>query len=209
MTFPYIQDFESGHSTIFCRIFFAEQFGALRTSCGCEESFLESLARCLKWDSSGGKSGSAFLKTKGKVVCVRGNAHELTDVVRDLEDDRFIAKEVSRLEMDSLTKFAPSYFEYMKQGLAHSVSRSRVGSGRGRALILRSDWCVLCLRQRPTALAKIYGFFKIGFRNATTGRSLRMNVLIMENLFYERHFDRVGWGISACSENVVLISPNV
>lgn len=45
--------------------------------------------------------------------------------------------------------------------------------------------------QRPTALAKIYGFFKIGYRNATTGRSLRMNVLIMENLFYERRFDRV------------------
>jgi hypothetical protein len=25
-----------------------------------------SLANCIKWDSSGGKSGSAFLKTKGK-----------------------------------------------------------------------------------------------------------------------------------------------
>jgi 1-phosphatidylinositol-3-phosphate 5-kinase len=59
-------DFESGHSTIFCRIFFAEQFAALRASCGCEQSFLESLARCLRWDSSGGKSGSAFLKTKGQ-----------------------------------------------------------------------------------------------------------------------------------------------
>ncbi|KAJ9122292.1 hypothetical protein QFC22_001713 [Naganishia vaughanmartiniae] len=107
------------------------------------ENFLDSLARCLKWDSSGGKSGSAFLKTR---------------------DDRFIAKEVSRLEMDALTKFAPSYFEYMKQGTAN---------------------------KRPTALAKIYGFFKIGYKNATTGRVMRMNVLLMENLFYERRFERI------------------
>ncbi|KAJ9100526.1 hypothetical protein QFC21_003569 [Naganishia friedmannii] len=120
-----------------------EQFATLRAACNCEDSFLDSLARCLKWDSSGGKSGSAFLKTR---------------------DDRFIAKEVSRLEMDALTKFAPSYFEYMKQGTAN---------------------------KRPTALAKIYGFFKIGYKNATTGRVMRMNVLLMENLFYERRFERI------------------
>jgi 1-phosphatidylinositol-3-phosphate 5-kinase len=40
-------------------------------------------------------------------------------------------------------------------------------------------------------LAKIYGFFKIGYRNAVTGRSMRMNVLIMENLFYDRRFSKV------------------
>lgn len=94
-------DFESGTSVIGCRIFFAEQFAQLRAACGCEETFLDSLARCLKWDSSGGKSGSAFLKTK---------------------DDRLIAKEVSRLEMDALTKFAPSYFDYMRQSTQHNVS---------------------------------------------------------------------------------------
>jgi hypothetical protein len=26
-----------------------------------------SLAKCIKWDASGGKSGSAFVKTKGKI----------------------------------------------------------------------------------------------------------------------------------------------
>jgi hypothetical protein len=58
-------DFESGSSTIFCRIFFAEQFAALRLACDCEDSFVESLARCVAFDAAGGKSGSAFLKTKG------------------------------------------------------------------------------------------------------------------------------------------------
>ncbi|WVQ96669.1 hypothetical protein IAU59_003775 [Kwoniella sp. CBS 9459] len=136
-------DFESGASTIFCRIFFAEQFAALRSACQCEDSFVESLARCLHFDASGGKSGSAFLKTK---------------------DDRFIAKEISRLEMDALTKFAPAYFEYTRKAFQGS---------------------------RPTVLAKIYGFFKIGYRNAITGRYMRMNVLVMENLFYERRFSKI------------------
>jgi hypothetical protein len=60
-------DIESGSSTISCRIFYAERFAALRSSCGCEDRFIDSLARCIKFDSSGGKSGSAFLKTKGKM----------------------------------------------------------------------------------------------------------------------------------------------
>ena len=47
------------------KVFFADQFDALRKNCGCEELFIESLARCVKWDALGGKSGSTFLKTKG------------------------------------------------------------------------------------------------------------------------------------------------
>lgn len=39
------------------------------------------------------------------------------------EDDRFIAKEISRLEMDALTKFAPAYFEYTRKAFRGQVSR--------------------------------------------------------------------------------------
>lgn len=39
----------------------------------------------------------------------------------------------------------------------------------------------------PTVLAKIFGFYSIGFKNAATGKSMRMDVLIMENLFYQRN----------------------
>ncbi|KAI0785293.1 hypothetical protein BC629DRAFT_1582350 [Irpex lacteus] len=49
--------------TISCTVLFAEQFDALRRTYDCEKSMIESLARCVKWDASGGKSGSAFLKT--------------------------------------------------------------------------------------------------------------------------------------------------
>lgn len=104
-----LTDFESGSSTIFCRIFFAEQFAALRSACNCEDSFVESLARCISFDAAGGKSGSAFLKTKGEE-----ELRALCDGA-DGVDDRFIAKEISRLEMDALTKFAPAYFDYTRK----------------------------------------------------------------------------------------------
>jgi 1-phosphatidylinositol-3-phosphate 5-kinase len=58
-------DFSTGSTKFFCKIFFSEQFDALRRNCGCDESYIMSLASCIKWDSSGGKSGSAFLKMKG------------------------------------------------------------------------------------------------------------------------------------------------
>ncbi|PWN52202.1 hypothetical protein IE53DRAFT_378351 [Violaceomyces palustris] len=136
-------EFESGTTRLWCKILFAEQFDALRRSCGCETSFIESLSRCVKWDSSGGKSGSAFLKTK---------------------DDRLVVKQLSRFEMDNFSKFAPHYFSYMAQ-------------------------CFF--RQRPTTLAKIFGCFRIGFRNPQTGRSLKMDCLVMENLFYGREMSKI------------------
>jgi len=41
-----------------------------------------------------------------------------------------------------------------------------------------------------TLLGKIVGVYKIGFKNAATGAGLKMDVLIMENLFYEKKMDR-------------------
>ncbi|KAK4700951.1 hypothetical protein P7C70_g5290, partial [Phenoliferia sp. Uapishka_3] len=135
--------FEEGTTKFFCKIFFAEQFDALRRNCGCSNQFIESLARCVKWESSGGRSKVDFLKTK---------------------DDRFIVKEISRLEMDSLLRFAPAFFDYMSKALFHGL---------------------------PTLLAKIYGFYRIGLRNPTTGKVMRLDVLVMENLFYERTLAQV------------------
>lgn len=129
-------EFESGSTRLWCKILFAEQFDALRRTCGCDVSVVESLSRCFKWDSSGGKSGSAFLKTR---------------------DNRLVVKQLSRFEMDAFSKFAPQYFAYMSQCIS---------------------------RGRRTALAKIFGCFRIGFRNPQTGKSLKLDCFVMENLFY-------------------------
>lgn len=62
-------DFETGGGgSVFCRVFFLEQFDQLRAMCGLENNdsaFIESLARSAKFDASGGKSGSVFRMTKG------------------------------------------------------------------------------------------------------------------------------------------------
>jgi hypothetical protein len=58
--------FESDGLTISCTVLYPEQFDALRRTYVCEKNMVESLSRCVKWNASGGKSGSAFLKTQGK-----------------------------------------------------------------------------------------------------------------------------------------------
>lgn len=136
--------FQEGSAKLFCKIFFAEQFDSVRRNCGCDESYIESLARCIKWDSvAGGKSGSAFLKTR---------------------DDRLVMKELSRPEMHALLKFAPAYFDYMNQAFFTAM---------------------------PTTLAKIFGFYRIGYKNPATGKSMRLDIIVMENLFYERKCSRI------------------
>lgn len=55
--------FKEGAAVMTCKIFYAEQFDALRRKCGISERIVESLSRCMKWDSRGGKTKSVFLKT--------------------------------------------------------------------------------------------------------------------------------------------------
>lgn len=63
-------EFSDGSTRFFCKAFFSEQFEALRQNCGCSEKYITSLASSVAWDSSGGKSGSAFLKTTGKCLTI-------------------------------------------------------------------------------------------------------------------------------------------
>ncbi|PLW14721.1 hypothetical protein PCASD_18766 [Puccinia coronata f. sp. avenae] len=81
--------------TITCKMFFMHQFEALRKKLICQD-IVESLARCHKWDASGGKSGQKFLKTK---------------------DERYLIKGISKAELEALTKFAPAYFEYLSSAI--------------------------------------------------------------------------------------------
>lgn len=132
--------FNDATTNFFCRIYFAAQFAALRDSvlpCG-EDGFTRSLSRSVQWAARGGKSGSTFCKSR---------------------DDRFIIKEMSRLEMQIFLDFAPNYFAYMEK----------------------------CQQtKQPTLLGKIVGVYRVSFKNNTTNAALRTSVLVMENLFYNR-----------------------
>lgn len=93
--------FNDGTTELSCKIFYSEQFEALRRSCGKEDKFIQSLSRCVKWNSSGGKSGSNFLKTL---------------------DNRFIVKELSKSELESFVSMAPFYFKYISQSMFNTLT---------------------------------------------------------------------------------------
>ncbi|ODQ73775.1 hypothetical protein LIPSTDRAFT_37495, partial [Lipomyces starkeyi NRRL Y-11557] len=135
--------FQEGSAKLSCKIFYAELFDAFRTLCGCEDSYIQSLSRCVKWDSTGGKSGSAFLKTL---------------------DDRLVVKQLSPSELDAFINFAPSYFQYMAQVFFHDL---------------------------PSVIAKIMGFYQVQVRNPITNKSMKMDIIVMENLFYDRKLSRI------------------
>ncbi|KAJ1936747.1 Mitochondrial distribution and morphology protein 12, partial [Linderina macrospora] len=82
----------------------------------------------------------------------------------ETRDKRFIIKQVPKAEMDAFEKLAPFYFEHMYRTYRDVMH---------------------------TLLAKIFGVCRITYRNAATGKSMKMNVVVMENLFYRRKCSRV------------------
>ncbi|KAL8656963.1 MAG: hypothetical protein Q9226_002398 [Calogaya cf. arnoldii] len=92
--------FQEGSAKMLCKVFYAEQFDAVRRKCGVSERIVESLSRSLKWDSKGGKSKSVFLKTL---------------------DDRFILKSLAPSETQTFLRFAPAYFRLMSECLFHDL----------------------------------------------------------------------------------------
>ncbi|KAL5017949.1 hypothetical protein ScPMuIL_003671 [Solemya velum] len=132
--------FSDSTTKFYCKIYFAEQFRQLRKIIfqSGEDAFIRSMSRCRPWEAKGGKSGSAFCKTN---------------------DDRFVLKQMSTVEVESFEKFGPQYFQY--------ISRAYVD-------------------QQPTVLAKIVGVFRIGFRNNQTNNAVKQDLIVVENLFYNR-----------------------
>lgn len=92
--------FQEGSAKMLCKVFYAEQFDAVRRKCGVSERIVESLSRCMKWDSKGGKTKSVFLKTL---------------------DDRFVLKSLPPSETQTFLKFAPAYFQLMSECLFHDL----------------------------------------------------------------------------------------
>lgn len=47
------------------------------------------------------------------------------------------------------------------------------------------------LLQKPTALAKILGVYRIGYKNSQNNTEKKLDLLVMENLFYGRKMAQV------------------
>ncbi|KAI1647622.1 uncharacterized protein F4817DRAFT_336375 [Daldinia loculata] len=139
----YKYQFTEGTAKMLVKIFYAEQFDALRRKCGVADRIIESLSRCLKWDSKGGKTKSVFLKTL---------------------DDRLVMKSLSPVETAAFLKFAPAYFGLMAEALFHDL---------------------------PSVIAKMLGFFQVIIKNPVTNTEIKLDLLLMENLFYDRAPTRI------------------
>ncbi|KAI1413222.1 hypothetical protein F5Y13DRAFT_198944 [Hypoxylon sp. FL1857] len=139
----YKYQFTEGTAKMLVKIFYAEQFDALRRKCGVADRIIESLSRCLKWDSKGGKTKSVFLKT---------------------QDDRLVMKSLSPVETAAFLKFAPAYFSLMAEALFHDL---------------------------PSVIAKMLGFFQVVIKNPVTNTEIKLDLLLMENLFYDRAPTRI------------------
>ncbi|XP_006351186.1 putative 1-phosphatidylinositol-3-phosphate 5-kinase FAB1D isoform X1 [Solanum tuberosum] len=122
---------------------YGSEFSHLRgRCCPSEVDYIASLSRCRKWDAKGGKSKSLFAKTL---------------------DDRFIIKEIQRIEFESFLKFGPNYFEYMEQ----------------------------CYKKgNQTCLAKVLGIYQVIVRPTKSGKETRHDLMVMENLSFGRNITR-------------------
>ncbi|KAK4484175.1 hypothetical protein RD792_011396 [Penstemon davidsonii] len=79
-------------------------------------------------------------------------------------DERFIIKQVTRTELESFDEFAPEYFKYLTGALS---------SGS------------------PTCLAKVLGIYQVIVKHSKGGKEIKMDLMVMENLFYKRNISRV------------------
>lgn len=70
---------------------------------------------------------------------------------------------MSKMEIQSFIDLAPNYISYTQR--AHRDNR-------------------------PTAFCKILGAFRIVFKNAATNAASKQDLLVMENLFYQRKVSR-------------------
>ncbi|XP_053536660.1 1-phosphatidylinositol 3-phosphate 5-kinase isoform X2 [Ictalurus punctatus] len=143
---PHIElQFSDASAKFYCRIYYAEEFHKMREEVmeSTEDDFVRSLSHCVNWQAQGGKSGAVFYAT---------------------EDDRFILKQMPRLEVQSFLDFAPHYFTYITGAVQ---------------------------QKRPTALAKILGVYRIGYKNSQNNTEKKLDLLVMENLFYGRKMAQV------------------
>ncbi|XP_023515845.1 1-phosphatidylinositol-3-phosphate 5-kinase FAB1B-like isoform X1 [Cucurbita pepo subsp. pepo] len=128
--------------TITC--YFAKRFEALRKKCCPSElDYVRSLSRCKRWGAQGGKSNVFFAKTL---------------------DERFIIKQVTKIELESFIQFAPAYFLYLSESI-------RTGC--------------------PTCLAKVVGMYQVSTKHLKGGKEFKIDVLVMENLLFGHNVTRL------------------
>ncbi|KAI8146743.1 hypothetical protein BJV82DRAFT_395844 [Fennellomyces sp. T-0311] len=90
------KEFEDGQSKFVCEVPFMKQFDALQRKCGCESSYIDSLASACR---------SSSFTVQGRTLAYSMDSHVL--------DGRLLIKVISSGDMDDFLKLAPKYFRYL------------------------------------------------------------------------------------------------
>ncbi|XP_019442005.1 PREDICTED: putative 1-phosphatidylinositol-3-phosphate 5-kinase FAB1D isoform X3 [Lupinus angustifolius] len=78
-------------------------------------------------------------------------------------DDRFIIKEIKKTELDSFLGFSSRYFKHMRESFESGSQ---------------------------TCLAKVLGIYQVTKRNTKSGKEVKHDLMVMENLTYNRNITR-------------------
>ena len=70
-----------------------------------------------------------------------------------------LSQSLSPIETSAFLRFAPSYFTIMAEALFHDL---------------------------PSVIAKMLGFFQVFIKNPVTGTEIKLDLLVTENIFYDR-----------------------
>eukprot|EP00817_Percolomonadidae_sp_ATCC50343_P007771 CAMPEP_0117432708 /NCGR_PEP_ID=MMETSP0758-20121206/12147_1 /TAXON_ID=63605 /ORGANISM="Percolomonas cosmopolitus, Strain AE-1 (ATCC 50343)" /LENGTH=384 /DNA_ID=CAMNT_0005222797 /DNA_START=1522 /DNA_END=2672 /DNA_ORIENTATION=+ len=127
--------------------YYFRQFHALRQAvCDTpelgEDTLAHAMALSMIWKPTGGKSASTFIKTW---------------------DNRFVLKDLQRIELQSFNDNGIKYFEHIADSL---------------------------FEDQPSGLVKILGVFKISI-STKRGKTVKRNYIVMENLTYNRYVNVV------------------
>uniref|UniRef100_A0A914YUS2 1-phosphatidylinositol-3-phosphate 5-kinase n=1 Tax=Panagrolaimus superbus TaxID=310955 RepID=A0A914YUS2_9BILA len=147
-------EFDDSRAHYYVKIYFAEHFDLLRKAIFIdgEDQFIRSLGTSGSWYPEGGKSGASFFRT---------------------QDERFIFKQMSSIELECFRKCAPNYFDYIYTAVTE---------------------------KKLTALCKIYGVYQVAYRNKQDNQEFKMDLLVMEFLFYRRKVKQL-WDLKGSLRN--------
>lgn len=145
-----------------CQIFWAKQFEALRHCFFIEDKTTAASSPAFPLDHTSPTRESYIRSLALSASWATQGGKSGASFAKTL-DDRLVIKVISKVELQMFLDFAPAYFEYMAKAYYHNL---------------------------PTVLCKVLGIYTIKSDNKETGKKTSENIVVMENIFYQRNITK-------------------
>ncbi|RDD46412.1 1-phosphatidylinositol 3-phosphate 5-kinase [Trichoplax sp. H2] len=138
------------------------QFSSPRLRFSCAVYFAEHFRQLRKMVLPGGEE--KYIRSLSHCFFWSASGGKSRSLFCKTYDDRFVLKEIKRREMKSFLEFGPDYFNYISKA---------------------------CKNKTPSVIAKIIGVYTIEFKNFLTNEQVKLDICVMENLFYRRNLSQI------------------